>query len=408
MTITELLRQEISKEFQRQGKAGLIVWYDRGGTLTSVVEKATPDDAQIVRFQGGYLALRFELENQDPNFDRRWLIHVPESPPKDSWLRDLELLGVRWEMDLLELLHRKADLSITPRLSDLLRDHPQNSRDLVQEWESLFAARGVTEPSLVDGLLALCFGLSDWHIEQGMLSFLGGRVRREQLQTRGLWEVFKERTREATGWTEIPDDDNVLRQRLEAAILLSELVGALPELAARFAGVLPSQSARSAFGQGARNWRDREDLRDCYLKAAKRIEREYELDAALTLSERLLSVETFPIIDELWQREATNAVAPDGGNFGEKTARIGAIAEQRSKLFWARKGKALFWEQVALAANPTSAPDWDFEIFFGGVLGMKQGYSGCFRGDFRVIFSLFSCFFCSGGRCSGERGDFFS
>lgn len=351
MALRQWLCEELKDAFERQGEHGIVVWYDAGGTLESVVQQAMPQNTQLVCFDGSYLALRFALENEDPNFQGRWVIYIPEAPPRESWLRDWELFGVRLEMDLLELLHRKANIAITQRLTDLLRRRPQNARDLVRNWQTLVGDRTVNESTLLDALLALGFGLPGWRIEEAILLFLKGDISREQLEERGLWTVFEERVSEWMGWTKAPDDETELRRKLEAAILLSELVSALPDLSARFVGVLPGEPKRSFAANLARTWRDREDFRSCYLQASQRVEREYELGNLLTPNEALLRLETFAIVDEIWRQEVMNAVAPDGSNFTEKVERIGQIAEQRMNLFWAKQGQASYWRPIALAAR---------------------------------------------------------
>lgn len=52
-----------------------------------------------------------------------------------------------------------------------------------------------------------------------------------------------------------PHDENALRQKLEAAILLSDLVRGASELANRFVGVLPSEPKRFVAVELARSWK---------------------------------------------------------------------------------------------------------------------------------------------------------
>lgn len=351
MTLAAILQQALSDELCRQGQAGLIVWYDPGGTLRAVVERAMPEGAQLLSFEDSYLALRFALETEDPHFQKRWIVYIPEAPPRESWLRDWELLGTRWEMDLLQLLHRQVNLPLTPKLTELLRRCPQNARDLAQAWESLIGGQGINETNIIDAMLALGFGLPHWQAEEGVLLFLSGAVGRQSLEARGLWTVFGERVAQWTGWEEVPGEEEDLRRRLEATVLLAELVSALPGLADRFSGVLPAEPNRRLAASLARTWRDRENRRDSYLQAAQRVEREYGLGMLLSAQEALLNMDTFPVIDELWRREVHNAVAPDGSNFQELAPRLAEIAGQRTGLFWAREGRAAFWTPVALAAR---------------------------------------------------------
>jgi hypothetical protein len=346
-----MLHRTMDQEFERQGQEGLIILYDVGGTLASLVEKAVPENVRLLRYEGSYLAVRLALEGEDPEFQKRWLLYVPDRPPEESWLRDWELLGTRWEMDLLELLHRESKLTITKRLTELLRDRPQNARDLVCAWGTLVGEQTVTERRILDDLLALSFELSQWQINEGLMAFLNGNLGRRELEARGLWGVWRETVAEWTGWQVAPEEERAFLRKLKATILLSELVDAIPELTARLTEVLPSESRRSSVVALAADWRSRESSRDSYLQASRMVEREYELSNILTVSEALLAVETFAVIEELWRHEVMNAVAPDCSNLGEKVRRVKSIAEQRSKLFWATHGKAPFWETMAIAAR---------------------------------------------------------
>ena len=351
MLITELVKQIVSEELKKQGEAGLVVWYDENGTLASVIEKLVLENVKLLKFDGSYLALRFVMEAQDPEFKGWWLVYIPEKPYSESWLRDWELLGTRLEMDLLGLLNRKFNLAITPRLVELLRCHPKNASDLVIFWETLVGEGSVSEENLIDYLLALAFGLLYWQIEEALLIFLKGEIGQKELETRGLWPVWLERITDWTKWSSIPEEDSALRQRLQGAILLSELVDRVPDLATRFQNILPGKTKRSAAINLARTWRDRENLRDIYQHSAQMVEREYELATILTVSESLLDFDVFPIIDELWLREVLNSVAPDGSNFREKAHRIGEIAERRKNLFWAKNGGASYWEPMSMASR---------------------------------------------------------
>src|SRR5437868_7080005 len=77
MTAFDLIRRALAEELQRQGPAGLIVWYDAGGTLAKVASGGLPEGVRLLRWEGSYLALRLELEEADPRFEQRWVVYVP-------------------------------------------------------------------------------------------------------------------------------------------------------------------------------------------------------------------------------------------------------------------------------------------------------------------------------------------
>ena len=349
-TLVALLREMIVAELQRQGAAGLIVWYDPGRTLADLVERALPPGVRLLRFEGSYLALRLALEGEDPLFRSRWVVYIPVVPPPESWLRDWELLGIRWEVDLLVLLRQQAGLAVTPALAALLRDHPDNARALVARWaDKPLDGRPLSERTVLDELLAVGCGLAAWREESAVLRFLVGEVSQAALAARGLWSLFCARLAEWTGCADLPAEETALRERLEAMVLLTELAEATPDLAAQVAGVLPPPSRRSAVAALAREWRERESWRAHYRQAARRVQASYELDRCLMVSAALQTVETVPVIDDLWRRKVWRTLAPDASNLSAVAPRLLALAEQRARLFWAREGAASWWQPMAVA-----------------------------------------------------------
>ena len=351
MSLEDMLRRSLADEFLRQGPAGIIVWYDKGATNAGLLPSALPEGAQLLPFEGSYLSTRLALERQDPRFDRKWVVYLPEAPPRESWLRDWELLGARWQMDLLELLHRQAGIPLTATLVELLRAHPENARELAGAWDSLIGQRTTTETALVDGLLALGFGLTSWDTGEGVLRFVNAGIDKAALAARGLWTTFHQRVADWGGWADLPDDEATLRQLLEASVLLTELIVSAPDLEARLAELLPAVTRRPAVAAVAAKWRDREDLRPGYLQAAQRVEQQHGLAALLSASESLMTAQTLCVVDDAWRQELREAVSPDGSNFKEKAGRVGSIAEARSQYFWARVHRAAYWEPIVYAAK---------------------------------------------------------
>jgi len=350
MDLVASVKDFLGRELEKQGRAGVIIWYDPNGTLKPIAERVIPDDIRFLSFDGSYLSLRFVLEDADRKFEKRWVIYIPEEPPEESWLRDFELMGKRLEMDLLGFLQQEEKLPVTPLLRELLREHPENARKLAANWEMLIDQRGISENILIESLLAINFGLPSWDLQRAVLSFVSGKVEVESLKRWGLWGIWQKQVNEWIGWQDMPEEKK-LEQRLQATILLTELVQKAPDLASRFSSLLPPKSRQTSIAAVARHWREIQSFQEAYRNAARQVEREYELQKNLSIDEDLLDVETFPCIDELWRKEILSAVSPDGSNFGEKAKRILEIAEKRKSLFWAKVDVARYWDAIALAAR---------------------------------------------------------
>jgi hypothetical protein len=353
-TLKSWIRSEIKRAFDHQGEHGIVVWYDAGGTMSEVVDEVVPKGIKLVKFDGSFLALRFELENKSPDLSGKWLIYVPEKPLQESWLRDFELLGERLEMDFLSLLQRRCNLPVTSVLVDLLRNRPENSKRLARSWEQLIGNRTVTENEIIDALLALAFGLTSWDFKDAILLFLCEQNWQGKLSEQGLWEIWRKRLQEYFGWNdaETPPDERDLKRKVQATVLLADLVCFDPSIADRFPFVPSDPTKRQALSQLARRWRDSVNWQAVYRNVADEVERQYNL-RSIILNEALVEAETFRFIDDLWVQEMRRAVMPDGSNFGEKVESLSRIAETRKSLFWSRQDEAIkqFWEAVELASK---------------------------------------------------------
>jgi hypothetical protein len=143
-----------------------------------------------------------------------------------------------------------------------------------------------------------------------------------------------------------------LKRKVQATVLLADLVCFDPSIADRFPFVPSDPTKRQALSQLARRWRDSTTWQAVYRNVTDEVERQYNL-RNITLNEALVEAETFKFIDDLWVQEMRKAVKPDGSNFGEKVESLSRIAETREGLFWSRQDEAIkqFWEAVELASK---------------------------------------------------------
>ncbi len=359
MPLRDWILSELKSAFEHQGEDGIVVWYDAGGTLSELVDEVVLEGVRLIKFDGSFLALRFELESNSPDLTGKWLIYVPEKPLQESWLRDFELLGERLEMDLLSLLQRRCNLTVTLILTDLLRNRPENSKRLVRKWEQLMGDRMIIESEIINGLLAIAFGLNSWDIQDAVLLFLSEQnwqeTWQEKLGEQGLWEIWRKRLQEHFGWTdtETPTNEKDLKVKAKASILLADLVCSDPSLARNFPFVPSDVNKCEALSQLAKRWRDSTTWQAFYRSAANEVEQQYGLREILSLNEAMVNAETFKVIDDLWVQELRRAVHPDGSNFGEKVENLERIAEARKGLFWSQYDDVLknLWEAVGLAVK---------------------------------------------------------
>jgi len=355
MTIQEWLRNNLRSKFSSQGEDGIVVWYDQGGTLSSIVDEVVPEGVKLIKFEGSYLALRFELEKLSPNLCGKWLIYIPEKPLDESWIRDYELLGERLELDFLALLQECCNLAVTSNLIDLLRNRPENSKLLVQIGFLSKEIQSITENEIINHLLAIVFGLQYMDFKEMILKFICEENWQEKLSSYGLWDFWVNKLQQYFnfGQTKASIEETELRKKLTATILLSELISYIPSLSDKFTFIPSEPNKRRELCEIARTWRDRTKWINIYCKLAEEIEQLYNLPNIVNLERNLEDAETFKFIDNLLIQEIRQSIKDDGSNFYEKREILEKLAEKRKKLFWAKHDGNLknFWGALELSAK---------------------------------------------------------
>lgn len=347
-----MLKEWLQSKFSPYASKSIVVWYDPEGTLASLVNRQLAGERELLVFEGSYLALRFALETQDPFFEQKWLVYVPEAPPAQSWLKDWEMFGARLELDFLSLLRDAGQLSIDQELRHLFTGaRAENSRRLVRNWDILMGSRPVNKDNLVRALLAIAMRTQYFDLRSAVLQFLGEEAFAGRLEEMGLFDVFRGLVEKELGLAGLPVPPEELRRRLAAAVLLTELVEKSGQLAGAFEQLLPETAKRAIAVELASFWRAGIPWRESYVRWAHFVEREYRLGERINVDERLLALPTFLVVDHLWLKEAEMAAGPRGGNFAAQGEKLKRLAEGRRRLFWAQAGVAPWWEALALAAS---------------------------------------------------------
>lgn len=344
--ITELIRIKLNSYRDRP----IIVWYDTGGTLSSAVGEALFPERKLLYFAGSYLALRVLLETEDPNFDQRWLVYIPVTASEPDLLKDWELLGERLEMDFLDLMRDTAQLTVDQDLRRLFRGEcAGNARALVAHWNRLITGEWPDKKTLIRSLLALTFDLPLFSLDSAVLSYIGDANVQERIIRAGLWTDWMVLLEDELGLEQLPQDPAELRERLSAVILLTELVEKSGQLADSFSSFLPVAVKRPYVTTIAENWRNNASWQDAYREQAERVEHQYQLRERINISERLLSLPTYLLIDEILLQEAVALAGEGGANLPANRDQLKQIARERSKMFWSTTGAAPWWEPITLA-----------------------------------------------------------
>ena len=320
-------------------KNGLFVWYDPLSSFEDVVEKVVPKDAKLLKFEGSYLTLRFKLEDEDPEFEKKWVVYIPDEP--GEFLRDWELMGTKEVLSLPELLMEKG-LNMDRRLIEAIK---VNSRTLVRNWNTLIGRKEPDREQIINALLAIAFELNKWDEDEAVIKFLSqtGKfaLRLEEMNLTTFW------LRKIEEIIDVGEEDlQKIKEKLIHSLLFGEVVYEGDQSAEGFAS-LPK--TREKIATILERWRNDERYKEYYIEAVKEISEKVKIENHIVFNESLLDVETFPEIDEIILRELLSSTTPE--NYDKRAEKIREIAEKRIGTFWERNGFVDYWKPVKIAAE---------------------------------------------------------
>jgi len=330
----------------------ILVWYDEDGSLQDIMFDAIPTGVNLVPYQGSYLAIRAKIEREDPEFQQKWLIYIPEKPIDPSWIRDYELFGKRIDMTLEKLLVEHFKLESDLELKELLTG--ERARLLASKWEEVM--RDIKIPlqkdQVINGLLSIAFDLgASFSLGRAILEYVTFTKPRQELQRLGLHEVFIKLIKQELG-LDLKAKPEDLSEALASALLFSELVFYSKGLGEyKFSNLLPKKDKIETWAKLARDWLEHTSLKQGFINWSKKLAKKYDIKSELHGIENLINVMSFAIVDEVLMEELKARVSLEPDGYKRNLEIIDKIAKARIKSPWATKGKINIWQVVGLASQ---------------------------------------------------------
>lgn len=342
MRLEKWLKEIVKEDLQR----GLFVWYDPLASFVSIVEKVVPRGAKLLKFEGSYLALRFKLEDEDPDFDKKWVVYIPEEAT--NFLKDWEFIGDKEVLSLPEVLLRKGKLSLS---RELIKAMEKNSSMLVKNWSILIGKKEPTTELIIDSLLAIAFELPRWDEAEAVIKFIvNAEEIASELKEAEIYNFWMEKL---SDFVEIErgrehEDAKEVRDKLLKTLLFGELVYKGAQSKDIFT-MLPKPEKMQIVSEILKRWRNDARFRESYVAAVDEVGREINIKEHLQQKEALTSAETFPEIDDAILEELLSSTNPE--NYNEKVDSIEKIAEIRVETFWTKNLRVKYWKPILIASK---------------------------------------------------------
>ena len=337
---------------------GIVVWYDKDGTYSEVVDVLELPGTTVLRYDGSFVRLRWEIDQKklmDGEEPPRLVVYVPMAQDQTHHaLIEFEAAGVVMQPGQqpptrntrLAVLARNALKGV---LGDETAAHVEKQAEAGKLTLADLNALADKGGEISKGVVVLIFGTGN--PQEVALSFLDNDRLDESIVRKDAQGELAELIRREFGFDapagiELPD----LRQRLARHVLITDFIAGLGDaMPAKFASVpvASTPGSRDACVALARSWRMRRDTRDSYVIAARQVEQEFGI-AALQLDQKVIEgIETFPAVEKALLAHAERRLLK------ETDGDILTLAESRLSRFWCDVEPRLQtrWALVASAAE---------------------------------------------------------
>lgn len=329
----------------------IVIWYDKGETLSGIIDETVPDGIHFIRYTGSYLAIRQEVEESDSHLKQKWFIYIGRKRKENSWLRDYELFGECIQNNLERLLVERLGLKSTSETKKLLAG--DKGRLLAENWNAVIGTskNDVTIELIKNGLLAVTFKLTpEFEIKRAILDYLTLHERLvNELSSMDLHELFNDKIIEYLGINCL-NDGIVDPETLASALLLSEFVeSSAGESESEFSAIIPPKEKRSYAVNLVNEWINNTGLIDGFFEWSERISDKYNIKDKLHDLQKFVGVVSFKVVEEILLDELIIRIK--GSSFEENVEIALKISETRRKFIWSTKGNITYWNKIYLASK---------------------------------------------------------
>ncbi len=351
--VTDYLFQLVTKQVDEKS---LVVWYDPEQAYVQAAKELSIPKTTVARYDGSFFKLRREIDHRmNDGQPPKLVVYIPlERTETAAALIELDYAGVIMQP-------RQQPPTCNTRLSVIARNalKPILGEDQVVEIERQVEAGKLSLAdlnSLADkgkdistGVLALIFGSAN--PQEVALAFLHSDKYDEELKKKDAEKELR-RLLEVSFDLELPQTAplSTWRSRLEQHVLLTDILSIfkadVPEAFSSYT-VTRKTGSMDACVRLAQNWRNSRDVRDSYVLAANRIEKDRGVGQLNLPTDLLSENETFQCVE----RRLLSYV--EGQLLKTATPELLKLAEYRLSRFWSDVVPAIQarWALISTAAE---------------------------------------------------------
>lgn len=354
--VTDFLLRLVQENLDEHG---VVIWYDPEKQYSSVVEKLK-QNVPVLFYEGSFFKLRYQLEDYLAGMEReKVLVYVPEKHNEiASPLIEAESCGTFMKPGgptgrntRLEILTRNALAGIFD--AENIAGFEKRIQEGSLTLEDLDKLSDKGEEIGKAGAVSLIFDTAV--PAEVALLFLSNEDYDQKIEEKNALKEIEALIYSYFGFETDAIGLKDFREKLTRYILISDFIGRLPEDVHIPALDMVPKAQRKVHVEACKRlvitWQSRRDMKDSYINAAEKIERDFDLASIKVPPEKLASVETFPCIEKALITHAINQVLK--GKFSEALE----MTKSRMSTFWPEVGYSnsqLIWKIISIDASLNS------------------------------------------------------
>lgn len=326
----------------------LVIWYDSGETLKSIIGKSVPDKVNLIEYAGSYLQIREKVETEDSHLKQKWFIYIGRARKEKSWLRDYELFGECIEYNLQRLLMEKFGLKSNSETKKLLDG--DNGKLLAEKWDDVIKTKkNITLNQIKDALLASVFEtFPTFDVKIAIIKYLSFDDYKLKLTKGNLHQIFDEKIIDFIDKSCLKENI-VDSELLASSLLLSEFVESSNGIAEEeFSSLIPKKDKRKYAANLVDDWINNNSFINGFLKWSKKLSSEYNIKSKLH-GIQISKIKSFKEVDDVLLNELITRIGSNG--FEANANNLLIISLHRKDFLWSKMGEINFWDQIFIASK---------------------------------------------------------
>ena len=340
----QFIEGEIKTKFNNKS---IVLWFDKDNNFCSVFDELVLDVNKI-KFEGSFLKIKFKIYEEDPSFQKKWLIYLPFEEDNSDWLRDIIVLSKIYN-DSFETIFKNMGYELTQENRVFIK---KNARNIIENpsnySDCLKKHKGNDDIIIKEKFFANIFDSATFDIKTVLLKFINyfeeyssklQKNEREFIEL--ICSILGSKNVYGSSLKEL--QTNIIRTAFFSEFYFKKK----DKKNFKFNNLLPEQSKIQLFSEIIGQWQRDTEYKSFFKKQSEEIETNYS-NLVVDIVDHLdiIEVTAFKKIDDYIFEKIIQKFEKDKSEISkiiQESEIISDAIAKRKQLFWAKENPNNQW-----------------------------------------------------------------